>query len=160
MNVHIIIQINLKIRVFVDAAAIHCKQIAKHHSLINLPKQCDEEDELKYENLVQEISSTGTEDPYEDEEIDLALLPDENLLDKDVHNINDPSKDEHTSEDGAAASSATIYRVDAKNIAVLQDTHYACRGAELAILSLYEYTALVTITKMSTEEQTIGKPHL
>ncbi len=102
----------------------------------------------------QEISSQG--DLYDDEEIDLTLLPDENLLDKDVHNMNDPSQNEYTSADGVAASSATIYKVDAKKIAVLQDTHYAYRGAELAILSLYEYTALVTITKMSNEEQTIG----
>jgi len=122
-----------------------------------LPKECDEEDEYHNGMQNQEISSQG--DLYDDEEIDLTLLPDENLLDKDVHNMNDPPQNEYTSADGVAASSATIYKVDAKKIAVLQDTHYAYRGAELAILSLYEYTALVTITKMSTKEQTIGKPH-
>ena len=141
-------------RVFVDAAAIHCQQISKNHSLFDLPTECDEEDEYENRKQNQEISSSV--DPYDDEEIDLTLLPDENLLDKDVHNMNEPSKDEHSSTDGVAASSATIYKVDTKKIAVLQDTHYAYRGAELAILSLYEYTALVTITKMSTEEQTIG----
>ena len=118
----------------------------------------NEFNEDECENGKPNLQISSTEDPFDDEEIDLALLPDENLLDEDVHNICDPSQDEHTSADGVAASSATIYKVDTKKIAVLQDTHYAYRGAELAILSLYEYTALVTITKMSNKEQTIGKP--